>query len=250
MSKCDGVGFCVCVGGGQLPRISRHSHGTVELQWFRPRSLPWVFQVFGYSVDFNNSSVIDLSSEYSYFPKMVAVIGGGVVGGLGAFIPQIPPLPPISSHPPHVKGKINMIDGVSTTLHTKYNCHCLVSRRISLSRRFTNNNYKNMKIVLHSRSSTFRSTRKIFFTYGIQYRFKAQFLNSIYLIGKISKLSLCTKLKTDAAFPPYILNLTTFQISACYCFNQRFQLGDTRYKSPVQVTPPSHVLQASVAVDV
>ena len=60
-----------------------------------------------------------------------------------------------------------------------------------------------MKIVLHSRSSTFRSSGKIFFTYSIQYPFKAQFLNSIYLIGKISKLSLCTKLKTDAAFPPY-----------------------------------------------
>ena len=214
MSKCDGVGFYVCVGGGQFPRISRHSHGTVELQWFRPRSLPCVFQVFGYSVDFNNSSVIDFSSEYSYFPKIVAVIRSGVVGGLGAFTPQIPPPPPpISS-----EGEDQY--GVSTTLHKKYNCHCLVSRRISLSRRFTNNNYKNMKIVLHSRSSTFRSSRKIFFTYSIQYRFKAQFLNSIYLIGKISKLSLCTKLKTDAAFPTYILNLTTFQISACYCFNQ------------------------------
>ena len=96
MSKCDGVGFYVCVGGGQLSRISRHSHGTVELQWFRPRSLPWVFQVFGYAVDFNNSSVIDLSSEYSYFRKMVAVIGGGVVGGLGAFppAPQIQPPTP------------------------------------------------------------------------------------------------------------------------------------------------------------
>ena len=209
MSKCDGVGFYVCVGGGQSPRISRHSHGTVELQWFRPRSLPWVFQVFGYSVDFNNSSVIDFSSEYWYFPKMVAVIRGGVVGGLGAFTPQIPP-----PRPPYpAKGKINM----ALPQHSTKNIIVTASYpdvSLSLSRRFTNNNYKNMKIVLHSRSSTFRSSGKIFFTYSIQYPFKAQFLNSIYLIGKISKLSPCTKLKTDAAFPPYILNLTTFQIAS------------------------------------
>ena len=173
MSKCDGVGFYVCVGGGQFPRISRHSHGTVELQWFRPRSLPWVFQVFGYSVDFNNASNIDLSSEYSYFLQNGCSDQGWCCRRSGGLYP----LPP--RHPYPAEGK-------TTTLHKKYNCHCLVSRRISLSRRFTNNNYKNMKIVLHSRSGTFRRARKIFFTYGIQYRFKAQFLNSIYLIGKIS----------------------------------------------------------------
>ena len=129
---------------------------------------------------------------------MVAVIRGGVVGGLGAFTPQIPP-----PRPPYpAKGKINM----ALPQHSTKNIIVTASYpdvSLSLSRRFTNNNYKNMKIVLHSRSSTFRSSGKIFFTYSIQYPFKAQFLNSIYLIGKISKLSLCTKLKTDAAFPPY-----------------------------------------------
>ena len=152
------------------------------------------------------------------------------------------PLPPKSTpRPPYpAKGKINM----AFPQHSTQNIIVTASYPdVSLSLAV-------LRIIIikiwmyYIRSSTFRSTRKIFFTYGIQYRFKAQFLNSIYLIGKISKLSLCTKLKTDAAFPPYILNLTTFQISACYCFNQRFQLGCTRYKSPVQVTPPSHVLQA------
>ena len=59
-------------------------------------------------MDFNNSSVIEMSSEYSYFHKMVAVIRGAVAGGLGAFNPPNPP-PPISSYPPQVKGKINIM---------------------------------------------------------------------------------------------------------------------------------------------
>ena len=74
---------------------------------------------------------------------MVAVIKGAVVGGLGPFTPQIPPPPPHIQPPTPSKGE-DQYHGVSKHL-TKNIIATASYPYVSLSRRFADNNHKNMK---------------------------------------------------------------------------------------------------------